>query len=154
MIKIEAELQRSYGRLLKREPVFISDDNFALGLITDFHLADIIVVYDNGGQTVTKHHSNINEIPIPKEILKAGVLKIKVTLLTLGVAVKSWEIEPIVLKEIDKGFEAYAEVEALKEHTREHASLIAELSEKLRYLEAETADLKQQISQLWELHEV
>jgi len=56
MIKIDVELQRSNGRLLKREPVFISDDSFVINLNTDYHLSDIIVEFENNGKRITKHY--------------------------------------------------------------------------------------------------
>lgn len=154
MIKIDVELQRSNGRLLKREPVFISDDNFSLNLSTDYHLSDIIVVYANGTHIITKHHSNLNEIPVPKEMLKAGVLNVKVTLLALGVAVKSWNVEPIILKELDKGFEAYAEIEELKTQLCEKNQMIDNLLCRVKVIEENATYLQHQVAQLWELNEV
>lgn len=153
MIKIDVELQRSNGRLLKREPVFISDDSFVINLNTDYHLSDIIVEFENNGKRITKHYSNIVDILIPKEIIKAGVLNIVVTLLTMGVAIKTWNIEPIVLKESNSGFQCYAELEELKQAIDKKEQDISELIAKINILEEIATDLKLQVANLWALHE-
>lgn len=153
MIKIDVELQRSNGRLLKREPVFISDDSFVINLNTDYHLSDIIVEFENNGKRITKHYSNIVDILMPKEIIKAGVLNIVVTLLAMGVAIKTWNIEPIILKECNSGFQCYAELEVLKQAIDRKEQTISELIAKINNLEEIATDLKLQVANLWALHE-
>lgn len=152
-MKIDVELQMSYGRLLKREPVFISDDIFKLSLNTTYQLSELIVEFDNGGKKVTTHHSYTNEILIPKEVKFAGVLEIKITLLALGVAVKTWHVEPIVLKEVDNCLSACAEVDELKSKLAEAEKKISLLEAQVKVLEDSRMDMSRQIGELWRIHE-
>lgn len=109
--------------------------------------------YENNGKRITKHYSNIVDILIPKEIIKAGVLNIVVTLLAMGVAIKTWNIEPIILKECNSGFQCYAELEVLKQAIDRKEQTISELIAKINNLEEIATDLKLQVANLWALHE-
>lgn len=152
-MKIDVELQMSYGRLLKREPVFISDDIFKLSLNTSYQLSELIVEFDNGGKKITTHHSYTNEIPIPREVKFAGVLEVKITLLALGVAVKTWHVEPIVLKEVDNCLSACAEVDELKSKLTEAEKKISLLEAQVKVLEDSRMDMSRQLGELWRIHE-
>ncbi len=152
-MKIDIELQMSYGRLLKREPVFISDEIFKLSINTAYQLSEVIVEFENGGEKVTTHHSNVTEIPIPQELKFAGVLEVKITLLALGVAVKTWHVEPIVLKEVDNCLSACAEVEELRSKLAEAEKKISYLEAQVKVIEDSRMDISRQLGDLWRIHE-
>lgn len=153
MKKIEIELKGSYGRLLEREPVFISDDTLKLRLITFYQLSDVIVIYKNGDTKLTKHYSNVNEFAIPNEVLHAGTLEVSVTLLALGVEVKTWTIEPVVLREVNEGFKASSELEQLKKQMSCLSERVSELIEKNAIAEEQIDALQKQVDDLWQIQE-
>ena len=152
-MRIDVELKNSYGRLLKREPVFICDEIFKLKLITYYQMSQYIVVFKNGDMEKTNHYSNVTEIAIPSELLKEGTLQVKITLLSLGVAVKSWEVEPIVLKTVDKGLEAFTELEALRSESVDNKNKIEALTKQVSAFSLIIKKLQKQINELWEIQE-
>ncbi|MDE6060708.1 MAG: hypothetical protein K2G31_04490 [Clostridia bacterium] len=152
-MKIDVELKNSYGRLLKREPIFICDEVFKLKLITNYQMSQYIVVFKNSSIERTNHYSNATEIVIPSELLKEGTLQIKITLLSMGVAVKSWEVEPIILKEADKGLEAFTELEKLRSESADNKNKIEALTNQVSAFSLIIEELKKQITELWQLQE-
>ena len=152
-MRIDVELKNSYGRLLKREPVFICDEVFRLKLITNYQMSQYIVVFKNGSIERTNHYSNVMEIAIPSELLKEGTLQVKITLLSFGVAVRVWEVEPIVLKTVDKGLEAFTELGALRSENADNKNKIEALTNKVSAFSLVIEELQKQIEELWRVQE-
>lgn len=153
MRKIEIELIGSYGRLLERAPVFITDDLFKIEIKTGYQLSDIVVEFKNGDKKITKHFSNKNELAIPPEILFAGKLEIVITLIACGVALKCFTVEPIILKEINSAFEAYSEVAELERQLAQKDEEITALKAFVGVLQESLTDLQHQVGRLWEIQE-
>lgn len=152
-MRIDVELLKDYGRLLKREPVFICDEIFKLNLITNYQMGEFIAVFKNGDKLVTEHYSNIKELIIPSKVLTAGTLNITVTLLSFGVAIKKWEIEPLILKEADSGLEVFSPLEEMSKQIAAQADRIEALTDTVSALSLLGADLQKQIKELWEAQE-
>lgn len=152
-MRIDVELKSSYGRLLEREPVFISDEVFKLRLQTGYQLSDVIVVFKNGDANITKHYSNVNEFVIPQEVLHAGTLNVTVMLLSLGVEVKTWVIEPIVFREVNDGLSALSELEELRAQIASLTERVAELESKNEIAEEHIMELQKQVGDLWQIQE-
>lgn len=153
MKKINIELIGSYGRLLEREPIFVSDDICKLNFCTGYQLANIIVEFKNGDKTITKHFSNLYELPIPQEVWHAGKLEVTVTVLSCGIAIKTFNIEPILLNEVNAGFEAYSELEAMKNLIAAQTEEISELRAEVKVLQENILDLQGNVCRLWEIAE-
>jgi len=97
----------SHGRLSDREPFIIAkNETLSLTFESDYKLSDLLISLRNG-ETVKQYKSSGNTFTVPSEVCKAGTLEITVTLLKAGEAVKTWNVAPIVIKEVPAGFEAY-----------------------------------------------
>lgn len=114
-MEIKINLQKSFGRLAQREPFLIVDEpHTLLTFESDYVLADTIVVFKDDKHERKCHLKNITDgIMLPTDFVHAGALHINITLLGKGVPVKSWEVEPIIFRELDTGFVGLPELEQI-----------------------------------------
>lgn len=77
-----------------------------------YNLSELVVNIQNGIKNEQKKVKGcVLDI---SEFCFAGVIKMEVHLIANGKAVKKWVISPIILNEIDKGFEVFDEIEDIK----------------------------------------
>lgn len=149
-MEIKINLQKSFGKLAQREPFILVDEpRPLLTFESDYVLADTIVVFKDDKQERKCHLKNITDgIMLPTEFVHAGVLHINITLLGKGVPVKSWEVEPIIFRELDTGFqglpafdEILKRVSALEQYANNNALAVSDLTAVVSEHNAKIADL-------------
>lgn len=149
-MEIKINLQKSYGRLAQREPFFIVDEpRPLLTFESDYVLADTIVVFKDDKTERKCRLKNITDgIMLPTEFVHAGVLHINITLLGNGVPVKSWEVEPIIFRELDTGFQGLPafddilkRISALETGATDNALAVSDLTAIVNAHDAKIADL-------------
>lgn len=137
-MKIKIRLEQSLGRLINKSPFLLADEPMTLEFESDVVLADCFVEMRNGDDKIKLYEHNLREIAIPRALKKAGELFVVIGVVVKGTVVKRWSVEPIILKEIDLGFEAYAGIaaivnnyEAIKQQLAEQQTTIAELRQEV-----------------------
>lgn len=87
----------------------------ALDLIftSEYALPELLIVARNGGKT-EKTKTTDGAYTVPASLLFAGTIEISVSLIARGEVVKRWSLEPILIKEIDGDFTAYAAFEEMQ----------------------------------------
>jgi hypothetical protein len=109
------KLALSHGRLSDREPFIVADnETLSLTFESDYKLSELLISLING-ETVKQYKSSGNSFTVPSDLCKAGTLEIVVKLMKSGEVVKTWNVAPIIVKEINEGFEAYDVIYALEE---------------------------------------
>lgn len=121
-------LSLSHGRLSDREPFVIADnDELVLNFKSTYKLDELILhmAHDSvGGGT---YNCTGAAFTVPRYYLKAGVLDVMVTLVRGGQAVKTWTVEPIILKELDEGLTGHAELDEVLHSIRTLSTKITSL---------------------------
>ena len=107
-MEIQIKLNAGSGRLLDKSPFLLADnDTPTLVFKSDIFLTDCIVEMKNGDEKEKLHIRGLSSVQLPEKLCKAGAVECVIGLMVNGIAVRKWSVEPIVLKEVDLGFEAY-----------------------------------------------
>lgn len=80
---------------------------------SEYALPELLIVARNGDKT-EKAKTTDGTYTVPASLLFAGTIEISVTLIARGEVVKKWNLEPILIKEIDGDFTAYAAFETMQ----------------------------------------
>ena len=113
-MEISIKLAAAYGRLSTREPfIIVANEDLTLKFeSTVKHDKLVVNISGNGARNAIK--CTDDKLVVPREYLAAGSLEIEVSALLGGILVRSWSVEPILLKEVDTGFAGHAEFEEIK----------------------------------------
>lgn len=108
------KLAAECGRLSTREPfIIVANEDLTLKFETTVKHDKIVVnISGNGARNAIK--CTDDKLVVPREYLAAGSLEIEVAAILNGTLIRSWNVEPILLKEIDTGFAGHAEFEEIK----------------------------------------
>lgn len=88
-------------------------DTLDLIFTSEYALPELLIVARNGDKT-EKTKTTDGTYTVPASLLFAGTIEISVTLIARGEVVKKWNLEPILIKEIDGDFTAYAAFETMQ----------------------------------------
>lgn len=88
-------------------------DTLEFVFVSDYALPDLLIVARNGNKA-EKTKTTDGTYTVPASLLFAGTIEISVSLIARGEVVKRWNIEPILVKEIDGDFTAYAAFEEMQ----------------------------------------
>lgn len=88
-------------------------DTLDLIFASEYALPELLIVARNGGKT-EKTKTTDGTYTVPASLLFAGTIEISVSLIARGEVVKRWSLEPILIKEIDGDFTAYAAFEEMQ----------------------------------------
>lgn len=80
---------------------------------SEYALPELLIVARNGDKT-EKAKTTDGTYTVPASLLFAGTIEISVSLIARGEIVKRWNLEPILIKEIDGDFTAYAAFETMQ----------------------------------------
>ena len=93
-------------------------DTLDFVFVSDYALPELLIVARNGNKT-EKIKTTDGTYTVPASLLFAGTIEASVSLIARGDVVKRWSLEPILLKEIDGDFTAYAAFEETKKQIAE-----------------------------------
>lgn len=93
-------------------------DTLEFAFVSDYALPELLIVARNGNKK-EKIKTTDGTYTVPASLLFAGAIEISVSLIARGEVVKRWNIEPILVKEIDGDFTAYAAFEEMQEQIAE-----------------------------------
>lgn len=111
----EVKLTKLHGRLSDREPFIMAEnETLTLEFKSDYILSDLLISIKNG-DTVKQYKSSGVLFAVPKEVCFAGALEISISLLKSAEVVKTWNVAPILIKEINAGFEAFDAFRSLEQ---------------------------------------
>ena len=88
-------------------------DTLDLIFTSEYALPELLIVARNGDKT-EKTKTTDGTYTVPASLLFVGTIEISVTLIARGEVVKKWNLEPILIKEIDGDFTAYAAFETMQ----------------------------------------
>ena len=80
---------------------------------SEYALPELLIVARNGDKT-EKTKTTDGTYTVPASLLFAGTIGISVSLIARGEVVKRWNLEPVLIKEIDGDFTAYAAFETMQ----------------------------------------
>lgn len=123
-MKINIKLLQASGRLDTKEPFFIADNaEFFLNITSATKFDKVLLALNNEKATATLVYED-KAVTVPKAVLKAGILRIRASIVQKGEVIKEMDIEPITLKEVHQGFEGYSAFDELCEKQKETAEKI------------------------------
>lgn len=117
MIK-KVRLAYSFGSLEDRAPFICgAGDPLEMSFKSAYTITQAVLTFENSGNGAQKmlRVDGLSRVLVPDELLVAGELKIKVDLLVGGEVVKTFTVEPILLKEVDRGIRSIPQIEDLQE---------------------------------------
>lgn len=88
-------------------------DTLNIVFASEYALPELLIVARNGNIT-EKTKTTDGTYTVPASLLFAGAIEITVSLISRGEVVKRWSVEPILIKEIDGDFTAYAAFEEMQ----------------------------------------
>ena len=80
---------------------------------SEYALPELLIVARNGDKT-EKTKTTDGTYTVPASLLFAGTIEISISLIARGEVVKRWNLEPVLIKEIDGDFTAYAAFETMQ----------------------------------------
>ena len=88
-------------------------DTLNIVFASEYALPELLIVARNGNK-IEKTKTTDGTYTVPASLLFAGTIEITVSLISRGEVVKRWSVEPILIKEIDGDFTAYAAFEEMQ----------------------------------------
>lgn len=88
-------------------------DTLNIVFASEYALPELLIVARNGN-IIEKTKTTDSTYTVPASLLFAGTIEISVSLIARGEVVKRWNLEPILIKEIDGDFTAYAAFETMQ----------------------------------------
>jgi len=106
------KLIKSFGTLDNNEPFIIADnDKLTLTIESEFGNS---IFYANFENAEKKMKLKVNKtFDVPQEMLTSSVLNIVISIVANGKIAKKWNVEPIVIVDIDEGFEAHTQFQEI-----------------------------------------
>lgn len=112
------------GRYNDVSPFIIADNALTLKIIFPNYNGEFYLIANNNGE-ITKKLIPVNGI-VALDDLHAGILNAEVKHYIQGELIKSYRIEPLLLKEVDGTISALPEIEALKQRLASLEEVVAE----------------------------
>lgn len=88
-------------------------DTLNIVFASEYALPELLIVARNGN-ILEKTKTTDGTYTVPASLLFAGTIEISVSLIARGEVVKRWNLEPILIKEIDGDLTAYAAFETMQ----------------------------------------
>lgn len=159
-MELTIKLKNSYGRLANREPFVITadtDERYLLNLDADLVLRRVTATFKMGSQVESKNYfpeiGEVKQIEIPSAFAKEGTLEVEIKVLSHGLTVATYHVEPIVFARVDTHFEGHAEIEELRKKVAEQDNRIAELLALVDGLHERLKLTETQVREIWEYEE-
>lgn len=159
-MELTIKLKNSYGRLANREPFVITtaeDERYFLNLDGDLRINNVVAVFRRGQEVVEKRYfeplGEVKQIEIPDVLVKEGVIEVELKVLSHGLTVATYHVEPIVFARVDTHFEGHAEIEELCQKVAEQDNRIAELLALVDGLHERLKLTETQVREIWEYEE-
>ena len=83
------------------------------------------------GSVAKRRVAKDNKLDITEYCERAGVIEIKLDLVAKGVTLKTWRLEPFVVRENGGGYELIPEIALLRKEVRRMKMIIKELNAKI-----------------------
>lgn len=95
------------------EGALVLPDTIEVNFSSEYALPELLIVARNG-KTIVKTKVTDGHYTVPAALLFAGCVEVSISLISRGEVVKRWNLEPIIIKEIDGDFTAYAGFEDMQ----------------------------------------
>ena len=156
-MELTIKLKKSFGRLASREPFIITsanDEQYFLNLDADTLIKKCIAVFRKGQHSVEVHAEDplgeVKQIRIPDSIVQEGAVECEIQVISHGVTVAKYHVEPIVFARVDTHFEGHPEIEELRQTIAKKDEQIAALVQSINALEARVVVNEQDIDRLYQ----
>ena len=117
-MKITIELPIVGGAKMPVSGGLVLPDTLSVDFKSEYALPELIIHARNGEKT-DKEKTRNAVYTVPAELMIPGTLEMDVALISRGEIVKRWAVEPLVIKDIDGDFTAFAAIEEMQEQIRE-----------------------------------
>lgn len=117
-MNLTVTLEHSPVAKVPMEGALVLPDSIDITFASDYALPELLIVSKNGDKT-EKAKVTDGHYTVPASLLFAGCVEVSVSLILRGEVVKRWSLEPILVKEIDGDFTAYAGFEEMRSQIAE-----------------------------------
>lgn len=95
------------------EGALVLPDTIEVNFSSEYALPELLIAARNGDK-IEKTKVTDGHYTVPAALLFAGCVEVSISLISRGEVVKRWNLEPIIIKEIDGDFTAYAGFEDMQ----------------------------------------
>ena len=155
-MELTIKLKKSFGRLASREPFIITSANneeYFLNLDADTLIKKCIAVFRKGQHSAEVHAEEplgeVKQIRIPDEFVQEGAVECEIQVISHGVTVAKYHVEPIVFARVDTHFEGHPEIEELRQLVKRQGELIEAQNEVIGGLETRLQLAEQKVNEIW-----
>ena len=128
---MEIKLSLEKDRIVRIQGVTIAGEKNVITFESgDYSLDKLEVIASNGEKQKTYTVTN-KAIDITDLCHKACVIEFAIALIVKGKAVKTWDVEPLVVREVDGIFKMLPEITALREDVTLLKKIVIELNNKI-----------------------
>ena len=128
---MECKVLLGANRFVGIKDRFIAGDQTILAFESREHTLDELHATITDGTFAKRHTLRNARFDISEYCKRASVLEIKVDLIKGGAVVKSWLLEPLVVRENGGGYELIPEIALLRKEIRTMKKIIKELNSKI-----------------------
>ena len=160
-MELTIKLKKSFGRLASREPFIITsanDEQYFLNLDADTLIKNCVAVFRRGQHSAEVRQfeplGEVKQIRIPDEFVQEGAVECEIQVISHGVTVAKYHVEPIVFARVDTHFEGHPEIEELRQTIAKKDEQIAALVQSINALDARVAVAEAEIQRIWEASEL
>lgn len=155
-MELTIKLKKSFGRLASREPFIITsanDEQYFLNLDADTLIKNCVAVFRRGQHSAEvkafEPLGEVKQIRIPDEFVQEGAVECEIQVISHGVTVAKYHVEPIVFARVDTRFEGHPEIEELRQLVKRQGELIEAQNEVIGGLEARLQLAEQKVNEIW-----
>ena len=151
-MEIKIKLGKTYGKLINTTET-LSDEQVVLKFESDYVLAHAIVRLFDGKNERKFECYDLADFVLPDEYKKAGELYIGVDLVAKGKVAKHFDVEPLVLKEVDSDLQFIPEIVEQNRKIFFLEQKVSEFQEQLGIKSAQIETLQLDVERLFEIVE-
>lgn len=130
---MEFKLALDVKKFVRIPDVLIAGEKNVIVLESNLYkLGTLAIVIKNEHKEDSYVLENKQQIDITEFCKKACKIEIKVELIMSGRTVKIWYLEPLIVREIDKGFELIPELVAMRNDIATMKKVIAQLNTRIK----------------------
>ena len=155
-MELTIKLKKSFGRLASREPFIITsanDEQYSLNLDADTLIKNCIAVFRRGQHSAEVRQfeplGEVKQIRIPNEFVQEGAVECEIQVISHGVTVAKYHVEPIVFARVDTHFEGHPEIEELRQKVAEQDQRIEALLQVIDGLNERLDIAERKVNEIW-----
>lgn len=128
---MEIKLALERDRIVRIQGVTIAGEKNVITFESSAYSLDKLEVIASNGEKQKTYTVKNKAIDITDLCDKACVIEFAIALIVKGKAVKTWEVEPLVVREVDGTFKMLPEITALREDMALLKRIVIELNRKI-----------------------